>query len=59
MFTMFDMQKQLTEAQDQRTVLIGGWLQTLQAMTYAMYTWAALSVALTLATLVNIIQVIF
>jgi hypothetical protein len=59
MFTMFDMQKQLTEAQDQRTILIGGWLQTLQAMTVAMYTWAALSVALTLATLVNIITVIF
>jgi hypothetical protein len=59
MFTMFDMQKQLTEAQDQRTILIGGWLQTLQAMTVAMYAWAALSVALTLATLVNIITVIF
>jgi hypothetical protein len=59
MFTMFDMHKQMTEAQDQRTILIGGWLQTLQAMTVAFYTMAALSVALTLATLINIITVIF
>jgi hypothetical protein len=59
MFTMFDMHKHMTDAQDQRTVLIGGWLQTLQAMTVAMYAWAAFAAALTLATIVNIFVVIF
>jgi hypothetical protein len=59
MFTMFDMHKQMTDAQDQRTVMVGGWLQTLQAMTIAMYAWAAFAISLTLATIVNIITVIF
>jgi hypothetical protein len=62
MFTTFDMfgvQKQMADAQDQRTVLVGSWLQTLQAMTVAMYAWGAFAVALTLATIVNIITVIF
>jgi hypothetical protein len=56
---IMDMQKTMSDANDQRTVLIGGWLQTLQAMTVAMYAWAAFAAALTLATLVNIIKVIF
>jgi hypothetical protein len=56
---IMDMQKTMSDANDQRAVLTGGWLQTLQAMTVAMYTWAAFAVALTLATIVNIFTVIF
>jgi hypothetical protein len=56
---IMDMQKTMTDANDQRAVLVGGWLQTLQAMTIAFYSMAVFTGALTLATLVNMITVIF
>lgn len=59
LFTVFDMQKNMADAQEQRVVVVGGWLQTMQAMTVAFYAWAGFAVALTLATIVNIIKVIF
>jgi len=59
LFDVFDVQKNMADAQEQRVVLVGGWLQLLQAMTVAMYAWAVFGAALTLATLVNIIKVIF
>lgn len=56
---IMDMQKTMADAQEQRVVLVGGWLQVMQAMTIAMYAWAAFAGVLCLATLVNLIKVIF
>ena len=59
LFDVFDMQKTMADAQEQRVVLVGGWLQVMQAMTIAFYSMAVFTGALTLATLVNLIKVIF